>query len=78
MAVMAYDVTIELDGTVSVIKLDDTYPAVRDWATATEFAIHMALFNHPDAQVEFIDCAEYIHKEYTSYGYIHPAPIALQ
>jgi len=38
----------------------------------------MAQHDHPDAQIEFMDCAEYIHEEYTQYGYIHEAPIVLQ
>jgi hypothetical protein len=78
MAVMAYDVTLEIDECKSVVKLDTTYPSVSDWVTATEFAIHLALYEHPDAHVEFIDCAEYEHEEYSKYGYIHPAPIVLQ
>tara|TARA_R110001632_G_scaffold115534_1_gene226986 strand:- start:488 stop:724 length:237 start_codon:yes stop_codon:yes gene_type:complete len=78
VAVMAYDVTLEIDGVTSVVSLDDTYPAVNEWVTATEFAIHMAMHDHPDANIEFIDCAEYVHEEYTQYGYIQDAPLTLQ
>ena len=78
MAVMAYDVTLEIDGVTSIVSLDDTYPAVDGWATATEFAVHMAMHDHPDANVEFIDCAEYVHEEYTQYGFIHDTPVVLQ
>jgi len=78
MAVMAYEVTLEIDGVKSVVSLDDTYPAVENWNTATEFAIYMAMHDYPDSTIEFIDCAEYVHKEYTNYGYIHPAPLRTQ
>ena len=78
MSVMAYEITLEIDGINSIVMLDDTYPAVRDWVTATEFAIHLALHDHPDAIVDFVDCAEYEHKEYTKWGYIHEAPLTLQ
>jgi len=78
MSVMAYEIMLELDGVRTVITLDDTYPAVRDWKTATEFAIHMAHHDHPGKHIEFMDCAEYVHEEYTLYGYIHEAPIKLQ
>jgi hypothetical protein len=78
MAVMAYDVTLEIDGEPSVVKLDTTYPAVHSWNSAVEFAIHMAIHDHPEAKIEFIDCAEYVHVEYTNYGFIHDAPMVLQ
>ena len=78
MAVMAYDVTLEIDNVKSVVKLDGTYPAVNDWKSATEFAIHMAMHDYPGCRIDFIDCAEYVHEEYTSYGYIHSTPIAVQ
>jgi hypothetical protein len=78
MAVMAYDVTLEIDGEPSVVKLDTTYPAVHSWNSAVEFAIHMAIHDHPETKIEFIDCAEYVHVEYTNYGFIHDAPMVLQ
>ena len=78
MAVMAYDITLEIDNVKSVVKLDGTYPAVNDWKSATEFAIYMAQHDHPDKHIEFMDCAEYVHEEYTSYGYIHSAPTTVQ
>ena len=78
MSVMAYEVTVELDGVRKIITLDDTYPAIRDWGTATEFAIRMVQHDHPYADVEFMDCAEYVHEEYTNYGYIYQAPLKLQ
>ena len=71
---MAYEVTVEVDKVKSIIKLDDTYPAVNDWLSATNFAMH----DHPDAIVDFMDCAEYEHQEYTQWGYIHEAPLTLQ
>ena len=78
MSVMAYEIMLELDGVRTVITLDDTYPAVRDWITATEFAIHIVLHDTPDAIVDFMDCAEYEHEEYKQWGYIHEAPLTLQ
>ncbi len=78
MSVMAYEVMLELDGVRTVITLDDTYPAVSNWHTATEFAIQLAMHDHPDANVDFLDCAEYEHMEYSKWGYIHEAPIRLQ
>jgi len=78
MAVMAYEVMLELDGVRTIITLDDTYPSINSWSTATEFAIYMAKHDHPDKHIEFMDCSEYVHEEYTSYGYIHSAPTTLQ
>ena len=74
MSVMAYEVTLKIDGTNSIVTLDDTYPAVRDWVTATEFAIHLVLHDSPDSRVDFMDCAEYEHEEYKKWGYIYEAP----
>ena len=78
MSVMAYEVTVEIDKVKSIIKLDDTYPAVNDWVSATNFAIQLAMHDHPDANVDFLDCAEYEHMDYSKWGYIHEAPIRLQ
>jgi hypothetical protein len=38
----------------------------------------MAMHDYPGCRIDFIDCAEYVHEEYTSYGYIHQTPIAVQ
>ena len=35
MTVYAYEVTLEVDGLESVVQLDDTYPSINDWKTAT-------------------------------------------
>ena len=51
MAVMAYELMLELDGVRTVITLDDTYPAVNSWNTATEFAIHMAQHDYPNKHI---------------------------
>ena len=79
MKVMGYDVTVDIDGVESVAQLDDTYPAINDWRTATEFAMQLADHMHPDADnISFVDCAEFELEEYKSYGYIHEAPCVLQ
>jgi hypothetical protein len=78
MKIMGYDVTIEIDGVESLVQLDDTYPSVNDWVSATEFAMLLAGELHPDAeQIEFLTCGEYEMEEYASYGYIHDAPLAI-
>ena len=79
MKVMGYDVTVEIDGVSSVVQLDDTYPAVNSWQTATGFAVQLADRMHPEAtDLSFVDCAEFELEEYKSYGYIHEAPCVLQ
>ncbi len=79
MLVMGYDITLEVDGVESVVQLDDTYPQVCDWRSATEFAIHLADHMHPEAKkIAFVDCAEFELEEYKPYGFIHECPMALQ
>ena len=79
MKVMGYDITIEIDGVDSTVELDDLYPTVEDWRSATELALHMARYYYPDAtHISFIECGEFEMEEYKDYGYIHPAPVALQ
>ena len=79
MRVMAYDVTLELDGVESVVQLDDTYPSIRDWKTATEFAIQLARHIHPDVvHIDFVDCKEFRLEEFDKYDYVHEAPYVLQ
>ena len=36
MPVMAYEVTLAIDSKNTIVKLDDTYPSVSDWRTASE------------------------------------------
>ena len=79
MLVMGYDVRVQVDGDESLIQLDDTYPAIKDWLTATHYAMLLARHEHPDAvNIEFIDCGEYEMEEYKAYPYIHEAPFAVQ
>ena len=79
MKIMGYDVTVEVDGVESVVQLDDTYPSVHDWHSATEFAMALADHIHPDAtNISFVECSEFELEEYKSYGYIHEAPMMLQ
>lgn len=79
MTVYAYEVTLEVDGLESVVQLDDTYPSVNDWKTATHFAMMLARHNHPDAvHIELVSVSEYESEEYEDYGYIFPSPVILQ
>jgi hypothetical protein len=79
MRVMGYDITVEVDGVESVVQLDDTYPSIKDWHSATEFAMALADHVHPEANIiNFVECAEFEMDEYKSYDYIHEAPVALQ
>jgi hypothetical protein len=79
MQVMSYEIVVEIDGVSSVIKLDDTYPSVNDWHSATEFAMRLAQHEHPHAtQFEFVECAEYELEEYSKYDYIYEAPDTIQ
>ena len=42
MIVKGYEIVVEIDGTKSAINLDDLYPSIKDWHTATDFAMKMA------------------------------------
>jgi len=79
MKIMGYEIVVEIDGVESVIQLDDTYPAINDWHTATEFAIRLAQHEHPDAnQIDFVECGEFEMEEYKQYDFIHEAPFMIQ
>lgn len=79
MTVYAYEVRLEVDGLESVVQLDDTYPSINDWKTATHFAMLLARHNHPDAvNIELVSVSEYESEEYEDYDYIFPSPIKLQ
>jgi hypothetical protein len=78
MKIMGYEITVEIDGVESVIELDDTYPSIRDWKTATEFAMLLARDQHQNAvHIDFVQCGEYELEEYAKYDYIHEAPFKL-
>ena len=71
------DVKVQVDGEESLIQLDDTYPSIFDWHSATHFAMMLARESHPEAvNIEFIECGEEEMEEYKPY--IHEAPYALQ
>ena len=79
MTVYAYEVTLEIDGQESVIQLDDTYPSVDDWKSATHFALLLARETYPDAvNIELVSVSEYEAEEFAEYDNIYPAPMALQ
>ena len=79
MIVHGYDIVMEIDGVESVVQLDDTYPSVEDWKTATEFAMRLAQVMHPDANmIDFVQCEEYEMEEYAEYDYIYETPCTLQ
>ena len=78
MPISAYEVTLEIDGEESVIQLDDTYPAVNDWVTATEFAMLMARHFHPDAvNIEMISCGEYVPDDLQDIDYVYDTPLRI-
>lgn len=78
MPINAYEVIIEIDGEESVIELDDTYPSIEDWKTATHFAFMLARHNYPEAvHIGLVSVAEYEAEEYEEYDYIYPSPMAL-
>ena len=79
MLINAYEVIIEIDGEESVIQLDDTYPSIEDWKTATHFAFMLARHNYPEAvHIDLVSVSEYEAEEYEEYDYIYPSPMALQ
>ena len=78
MAITAYDIGILIDGEENIIKIDDTYPAVNNWETATTFALQLIMRKHGDCDIEFLFCKDYPSEEYKKYGYIHETPIRLQ
>jgi hypothetical protein len=79
MKIMGYEIVLEIDGVESMVKLDDTYPAINNWHTATEVAIRMVENDHPDVKnIDFVECVEYEMEEYEKYPYIHEAPCILQ
>ena len=78
MAVMAYEIGVMIDGVESVVRLDDTYPAVIDWESATLFAMELVMRQHPDSNVEFLFNKEYPSNDYVGMGYIHEAPLRIQ
>ena len=78
MAIMAYDIGILVDGKEKVVHIDDTYPAVNDWETATIFAIQLITSRYGESDIEFLFCKDYPSEEYKKYGYIHETPIRIQ
>lgn len=78
MPVMAYEVTLVIDKKNVIVKLDDTYPSVNDWRTASEFAILMMKRSEPKSEVEFVDCIEKVHEIYSKWGYISESPPSIQ
>lgn len=78
MNVKAYEVTLEIDGIKSAIKIDDTYPAVNDWKSATMLAMMLARHSYPEAvHIELLMVSEFESDEYAEYPYIHDGPLAV-
>ena len=73
-----YEILVSVDGQESIITLDDSFPSIRSWATASSMAVLMAKHDHPDSEVEFISCSEYEAEEYDQYDYIYDAPMTVQ
>ena len=79
MIVKCYEIVVEIDGVKSQINLDDLYPSIKDWHTASEFAMNMARQANPDAvNISFIECGEYELEGYEHIPYIHEAPFQVQ
>tara|TARA_R100001377_G_scaffold39079_1_gene21786 strand:- start:237 stop:476 length:240 start_codon:yes stop_codon:yes gene_type:complete len=74
----AYEITLEIDGNSSVITLDDTMPSVRDWKSAIETAMLLVKMQKPSANVELLDCSEYVPDEFTGIDYAYPVPLVIQ
>ena len=79
MIVKGYEIVVEIDGVKSQINLDDLYPSIKDWHTASEFAMNMAREANPNAvHINFIECGQYELEGYESIPYIHEAPFRVQ
>jgi hypothetical protein len=78
MNVTAYEVVLEVDGMRSSIKVDNTYPAVCDWQSATLFAMMLARHSYPEAvSIDLLTVSEFESDEYKEYAYIHDGPLAV-
>ena len=75
---MAYEIGVMIDGVESVVRLDDTYPAVIDWESATSFAMELVMRQHPESNVEFLFNKEYPSNDYVGMENIHEAPLRIQ
>jgi hypothetical protein len=78
VTINAYEIILDIGGQESTITLDDTFPAIDDWASACSMAVLMAKHIHPEKEVELVSVAEYEAEEYNDYGYIYEAPMAVQ
>jgi hypothetical protein len=79
MLIKGYEIVIEIDGVENFIEINDLYPSITDWKTASDFAMMLAHEINPDAtDINFVECNEYQLDEYKKYPYIYPAPFSLQ
>ena len=79
MILKGYEIVVEIDGVKSQINLDDLYPSIKDWHTASEFAMNMARQANTDAvHINFIECGQYELEGYESIPYIHEAHFRVQ
>ena len=79
MIVNGYEILVEIDGNKSQINLDDLYPSIKDWHSATDFAMKMAREANPDAVcIDFLECGEYELEGYENIPYIYEAPFQVQ
>ena len=79
MIINGYEIVVEIDGVKSLINLDDLYPSIKDWKSATDFAMMMAHEFNPDAvSIDFVECGEFEIEEYKSIPFIHEAPFSVQ
>ena len=71
-AIGYYHVGLTVDGEHGIVKVDDTYPPVKDGNSAINYVIELAHAVYPDSKVEFDFIKEWtIDPEPEVYGYIH-------
>jgi len=73
----AYEVTLGIDDVPSVVKLDDTMPNVSDWKSAVETAMLLAQMQTPLANIEMLECKEYVPDEFVGIDYAYPIPLTI-
>ena len=75
--IQAYEVTIGIDDVPSVVNLDDTMPNVNDWKSAVETAMLLAQMQTPLANIEMLECKEYVPDEFSGIDYAYPIPLTI-
>ena len=67
-----YHIGLTVDGEHGIVKVDDTYPPVKDGNSAIEYVLRLAYAVYPKAKVEFDFIKEWtIDPEPEVQGYVH-------